>query len=318
MKSLPQQIADTLLWLGIAQPLPPEPVISVPPKTNLRGSSYVTEPLLYDADAEFIEAARPTSVLFDLSKDVDHLGNKYELDATLMEVSADGQSYRLRKVCGRENVREAMQKASDRWEQLGNPVIDPRKLRESSIVDRKRAIDAAGNKLIEGFDSGGSPYGDSHMASQNQSFAMGDHYGDGRDANAEYIPIMGGPYNKQLYLRDYLKQSAMAFEAKNHNPIAHQLVEMQTAFVLGRGIDHQSTNNVVDAIWREFCERTNFYQDLEEIANDFWWQGETMMEFYDDDPKKGFTDYRMIDPSTIWEVVTDVEDISKVFYFYLR
>ena len=326
MKTLPEHIADVIGWLGLA-PLPynasevlSAPAVVVPPeKASLRNSSFVQEPKQYDGDAEFIEAAKPQLTLFDLSKDTDHLGNRYEVSATLYEAASDGQSYRLRRVEGREALREAVSHASERWEQLANPTLNPRHMREASTLDRNRIIEAAANqvrhRLTESALGSGFEYGDGY-GSQDQSFAMRDRYGDGHDSSAEYIPLMGGPYSKQLYLYQYLDMHRKAFEAYNHNPLAHQLIEMQTAFVLGRGIDHQSSNNDVDAVWREFCERTNFYQDLENIANDLWWQGELMLEFYDDDPKKGLTDYRMIDPSTIWEIVTDAEDMQKLFYYH--
>ncbi len=324
MKSLPEHIADSFVWLGlvprIVAPSPVQPtVVQVKESKPERTSSFVTEPALYDGDEEFIAAAQPTMTLFDLNKDRDHLGNAYEVTATLYEAAADGTTYRTRRVEGRQALQEAIASAAQRWDDLKNPALNPRRMREAtSATVREAEIERAANRLMEGFDDGGSPFGYSgqYGGSQGQSFAMQDRYGDGRDANAEYIPIMGGPYSKQLYLYQYLSMHAKAFEAYNHNPLAHQLVEMQTAFVLGRGIDHQCTNNDVDAVWREFCERTEFYSDLENIANDFWWQGELMMEFYDNDPEKGLTDYRMIDPSTVWEIVTDAEDIQKVFYYH--
>jgi len=322
LKTLTEHLAEGFVWLGLVPRVVPHvqaPVVQVAKVKPERTSSFVTEPAEYDADAEFIEAARPQMTLFDLNKDVDHLGNHYEVTATLYEASADGSTYRLRKVEGREALREAMAHASDRWADLKNPSLDPRRMREAtSATAREAAINDAADKLLEGFDDGGSAWGydGGSGASQNQSFAMANRYGDGQDVNAEYVPIMGGPYSKQLYIYQYLQMHARSFEAVNHNPIAHQLVQLQTDFVLGRGIDHQCTNLEVDAVWREFCERTDFYTDLENIANDMWWQGETMMEFYDDDPKKGYLDYRMIDPSTIWEIVTDAEDIQKVFYYH--
>jgi Phage portal protein, lambda family len=327
MKTLPELIADALIWCGAVSVITPAaaempacaPVVVVPKqdRRDLERSMLVTEPQGYDGDTEFIEAALPKMTLFDLSKPIDHLGMPYEVSATLYEASTDGQTYRLTKIEGRENLREAIAQAAERWESI-KPTLNPTHMREARSLTREQVIEAAAKRLVEGgFDTGGGGYGDSGYAgSQGQSFNMNDHYGDGRDSNAEYIPLMGGPYSKQLYLYQYLDMHRKAFEAYNHNPIAHQLIEMTTAFVLGRGIDHQSTNNEVDAVWREFTERTTFYEDLENIANDLWWQGELMLEFYDNDPKKGLTDYRMIDPSTIWEIVTDSEDMQKVFYYH--
>jgi len=324
MKPLAELIADALIWCGAVSVITSEaaampacaPVVTVPKhdRRDLEQSMLTTNPIAYDGDTEFIEAALPKMTLFDLANPVDHLGMPYEVSATLYEAAVNGQSYRLTKIEGRENLREAVAQAAIRWADL-KTTLNPRHMREARSMSREQVIEAAAKRLQEGGFDGG--YADSGYAgSQGQSFNMNDHYGDGRDSNAEYIPLMGGPYSKQLYLYQYLDMHRKAFEAYNHNPIAHQLVEMTTAFVLGRGIDHQSTNNDVDSVWREFTERTSFYEDLENIANDLWWQGELMLEFYDDEPKKGYTDYRMIDPSTIWEIVTDAEDMQKVFYYH--
>lgn len=321
MRTIPEYIADALVFFGVIPkpqaPLPVNVVHVEPAKHDDTVYSSVRNGETYDADDEFIQAARPQFTPFDFTKDVDNAGNKYEVSATLYEVDPASKSYKLRRIDGRANVVAAMVEAESKWMSLDNPALNPRSLREASAVERDAAIreaaDRARAKLLEDDAFANDAF---RGGSQSQSWAMGDRYGDGIDANAEYIPLMGGPYSKQLYLYQYLDMHRKAFEAYNHNPVAHQLVELQTAFVLGRGLDHQCTNDDVEAVWREFVERTDFYQDLENIANDLWWQGEMMMEFYDNDPGKGFTDYRMIDPSTVWDIITDPEDIQKVFYYH--
>jgi hypothetical protein len=303
-----------------ATPKPKQP--DGPARLNL--STAVQHPGAdYDGDAEFIGLAEPRYVPFDMFAATQTDGNgasrPWDVQATLFEVSRDGQSYRLNRITNKEQFQSRIKESELRWtqmEQTGSliEVAAPHELRESVMPTRDEALEAAASRLLEdGFQYGGDNDGAFGRDSQGWSRQP---YGNGVDVNAEYIPLIGGPSSKALYQYQYLDMHRKAFEAYNHNPIAHQLVELQTSFVLGRGLDATCTNPDVDEIWSEFVERTNFYVDLENIANDFWWQGEMMMEFYDDTPKKGYLDYRMIDPSTVWDIITDVEDIQKIYYYH--
>ena len=277
----------------------------------------------YEPDQEFIEAAQPSREAWDptASQQIDPVTGAsmpWEIQATLYEVSKDGTSYRLNHVPNKEQFIKRLTESETRWfENKDVPSEFAPKLREAHFIsERDKAIEDEAQRLLEGsgFEYGGYQ-GESVYGSDRESFAR-TTYGDGIDVNAEFIPLLGGPSSKALYQYNYLDMHRKAFEQYNHNPVAHQLCELQTSFVLGRGVDHTSTNDDADAIWREFVDRTDFYNDLENIATDLWWAGELMLEFYDDTPQKGQTDYRMIDPSTVWDVITDVEDIQKVFYFH--
>lgn len=294
----------------------------------LRCSSRVIQPASqYDGDAEFHELLAPKYVPWNPLSETQTLNGTeckdWRISAQLYEVSLDGKSYRLRKITSKDEFQKVVIEATERWEQMeeSGKLIDiapPHRLREASRITREQKIEAAAQHLIEDFDRGGNGLSNAGpFGTTGQSWAS-PTYGSQIDVNAEYIPLIGGPSSKQLYQYQYLDQHRKAFESVNHNPVAHQLVNLQTAFILGRGLDHTSTNPEVEEVWREFVERTDFYSDLETIANDFWWAGELMMEMYDDAPEKGYVDYRMIDPSTCWEVVTDVEDIQKVYYYHCQ
>ena len=285
-----------------------------------------------DFDEDFKALAEPKYIPFDMfaPKQADPITGEqvdWEIRASLFEVSRDGKSYRINKLPNKKALQERLTESTQRWGKLqeaGQTIyIQPSyRLREAQ-PERDAAIEYAA-RLMEsqmlredGFAQGG--WGDATGAGQYGSSLQGTGtagYGSFLDVDAEYIPIMGGPESKQLYMYQYLDMHRKSFEAYNHNPIAHQLCELQTAFVLGRGIDHSCTNQDVEAVWKEFVDRTDFYNDLENIATDFWWAGETMLEFYDNVPSKGLTDYRMIDPSTVWDVITDPEDIQKIYYYH--
>ncbi|MGH7744614.1 MAG: HNH endonuclease [Candidatus Dormibacteria bacterium] len=285
----------------------------------------ISPPEAYDGDAEFIAAASPRYVPFDFTAPRDADGAAFEVQATLFEVSTDGRSYRLERYPTKLALTQRLAEASARWGRLaasGQTINIAARLREadSREVTIERAADAAvRSHLREDFSDDVYDYMSAQASpaggSDSQSWAT-TTYGGGIDASAEYIPIMGGPASKQLYYYNFLDMHRKAFEAYNHNPLAHQMIELQTSFVLGRGLDHTSTNQATLQVWNEFVDRTEFYDDLENIVSDFWWSGELFLEFYDDTPAKGLTDYRILDPSTIWEIVTDPEDIQKVYYYH--
>jgi hypothetical protein len=144
---------------------------------------------------------------------------------------------------------------------------------------------------------------------------------DGRlDATAlldqEFIPLMGGPFYKQLYLYDYLKMNAIAFNLVNHNALAAAAVKMLMRFTLGRGVSFNIKDDQTRRLWEEFWERTNTAKKSKVMARDITWQGELMLRYYEEKP--GYTTYRVIDPSTCWEIVTDPEDIEKVYYYHFQ
>jgi hypothetical protein len=300
------------------------------PERKLDLSTVLSNPSAdYDGDAEFIGLAEPKYTPFDPFEAVkigpgDKAYDNWEVQASLFEVSKDGKSYRINKLSNKASFQARVRESADAWEVLErtNSLIEiapPHELRESTTLSRNAAIDAEAQRLLreDGFGTdfqfGGG--GGEGFGSDSEGWSRAG-YGSGVDVNAEYIPLLGGPTSKALYQYQYLDMHRKAFEAYNHNPVAHQLVELQTSFVLGRGVDHTCTNEDVEEVWQEFVERTNFYTDLENIANDLWWQGEMMMEFYDNTPKKGFVDYRLIDPSTVWDIITDVEDIQKIYYYH--
>lgn len=154
---------------------------------------------------------------------------------------------------------------------------------------------------------------------------VGDMFIDGgrgffQDATAlwdtEFIPIMGGPFYKQLYLYDYLKMHAIAFNLVNHNALAAAAVKIMTRFTLGRGVSFNIKDDVARGVWEEFWERTNMKKKLKDAARDLTWQGELMWRYYEE--RQGYLTFRNIDPSTCWEVVTDPEDIEKVYYYHFQ
>lgn len=132
--------------------------------------------------------------------------------------------------------------------------------------------------------------------------------------NNEFIPLQGGPFNKQLYLYDYLDQHAKAFQAKNHNPLAKEAVDVITFFSMGKGVTLKFKAPALQAAWDAFSKRNRFPEFVRMDSDTITWAGEIMTHkthFAD-----GFPCIKHIDPSTVWEIVTNPQDITEAYYFH--
>jgi hypothetical protein len=344
MKSLPELIADGAAFFGLIPKTNSAGVVVTTASTRRDAKSALWSKVTngsagenYDGDAEFIGMAEPKYIPFNLTAETDPDGKPFEVSATLFEVSIDGKQYRLQKYPTKKALAEAFNNGVAVWSALekANRLIEvarPSRLKEAATHQRDATLEEVAQRVLEhrlshleeahleedetiNFETGGYPGGFGGGSSFNNSWTPAS-YGSGWDANAEYIPLMGGPYSKQLYQYQYLDMHRKAFEAYNHSPIAHQLCELQTAFILGRGLDHKCSDPDVEEVWAEYVQRTTFYDDLEQIATDMWWAGESFTEFLDDEPNKGQTDYRMQDPSTIWDIICEPEDMQHVYYLH--
>jgi len=164
-----------------------------------------------------------------------------------------------------------------------------------------------------------------------ESFALG-----GREP--DFIPLIAGPYNKQLYWFDYLDMHSKAFEAWTHNPIAKRIVKVISQFVLGKGVKvtvmaaeqktgqtqiNPATKQPVP-VFNDFREEAQAKLDqhwmkngmhvrCKQILQDLIVFGEQFIRYYD--APWGLR-LRSLDPSTIWEVVTDPDDCENEFYIH--
>jgi hypothetical protein len=134
--------------------------------------------------------------------------------------------------------------------------------------------------------------------------------------DTEFVPTMGGPFYKQLYIHDYLKMHSTAFAMVNHNALAAAAIRIMERFTIGRGISYAIKDDEVRKVWDKFWRRNNMKQKFKQMARDLPWQGELMLRFYE--KSRGVTNFRVLDPSTCWEVVTDPEDIEEVYYYHFQ
>lgn len=145
----------------------------------------------------------------------------------------------------------------------------------------------------------------------------------------DFTPLLGGPFNKQLYYYDYLRMHALSFYAYHHDPVGKAIVNITRDFVLGRGVRVDIKNPKAQAIWDAFSKVNNLPRMLELICDEsciygesmIWWlpNNETKIGYQlrgDQAVPKGYLPrFRLIDPSVIWEIVTYPEDITRVIYY---
>jgi hypothetical protein len=156
-----------------------------------------------------------------------------------------------------------------------------------------------------------------------------DDGGSGGLVGKDYIPLLGGPFNKQLYIYDYLKMHSAAFHAYHHDPIARHIVNMKRDFTLGRGWNVTSKNPLAQALWAAFEEANDLYNLMDSVALEIEIYGEVM--FWElpnmetkiaynlrpgqEVPRGLLPRIRLIDPSVIWEIITYPEDITRVLAY---
>lgn len=151
------------------------------------------------------------------------------------------------------------------------------------------------------------------------------------DIGNDFIPVLGGPFNKQLYSYDFLKATAACFWAVNHDPIARRIVETIVQFTLGKGFQVRFKNAAHSALWDAFEEANDFYTQFYFYGRELSTYGESMWYWLpNNDTKiiwnktptqqelKGIIPrIRVIDPTMVWDYITWPEDITNVLAYQI-
>jgi len=145
----------------------------------------------------------------------------------------------------------------------------------------------------------------------------------------DYVPLMGGPFNKQMYLHDFLRAYALGFYTYHHDPIGRAITNITVDFTLGRGYRLDTKDNNALAAWRSFEEVNDIQGMMRKIAAELvyggesmiWWlpNNQTYVQYQDapgqQSPTGVIPRVRLIDPSTVWEIITYPEDITRVIAY---
>lgn len=209
------------------------------------------------------------------------------------ERSNNGQEWRLR-VGTRESTVHGIK---DGW------TVEARGVSDSKAFERlAESTEWATAKILEAYDSfsyDGDGFGGPGLAGP---------------PNDEFIPLLGGPFSKNLYLYDFLDMQAKCFWMKNHHPLAKACITTLRNYTIGKGIDVLAKSPECQKIWDAFVLRTRWDRKLRDDVTTLIWGGETMDLKGKD--AQGLARLTSMDTSTVWEVVTDPANIDDVLYYH--
>lgn len=183
-----------------------------------------------------------------------------------------------------------------------------RKLNRAAFIESARGAESNAVKLRE------DVFGSTDSLTPDQGL-VGD----------DFIPLLGGPFYKNLYTIDFFRSCSASFWAYNHDPIAHHALNLIRDFTLGRGFRVDSQNQAALALWRAFEKVNNLQEQMQQFAVEigiygescFWWlpNHDTRIvqrpQPTDRIPKGLIPRVRLLDPTVFWEIITNPEDPSR-------
>jgi len=144
------------------------------------------------------------------------------------------------------------------------------------------------------------------------SFSSGD-YPDltgGPQAGTEFTQLLMGPLTRQQYLYDYLKMHAQAWYAWTHDPVAKRIVRFYTDFVFGDPPKVRVTKGEQET-WDDYATDNDLWKRCATWNDELSIYGELFIAI-------GATPLVSIDPSTVLEIVTEPDDIERVYYYHVQ
>jgi hypothetical protein len=155
----------------------------------------------------------------------------------------------------------------------------------------------------------------------NQGFALGlydDEAGAGGSANVfrigdTFLPSTVGPAMKQMLWADYLDAHRKCFEAATKNPLAKRICKIIPQFVLGRGVTGTHQDPKYQAVWRTFYRNNLIRMRLKMFLRELIIYGEIFLRYFN--TRDGLM-VRSLDPSTIWDIITEPDDLENVLYYH--
>ena len=229
-------------------------------------------------------------------KDVEEGKSNIEVDESsrfiLYELNTG--KWKWTKVKNKEELKTLMEQSAKAPEVMA-------RLREAKTLEylRKRSSFKEDQSGGYGWDS------DSVLPPQsNQS---------GYEIKHEYTPLMGTPFFKQLYLYDMLLMHSKTFWYKNYSGPAKLILSLYRSFVIGKGFGATIKDPKAEKAWKAYEERSGIHEKLPVWHDELMFAGELMLE--KKMRREGLT-HESIDPSTVWDIITDPENISDVKYYH--
>jgi hypothetical protein len=166
--------------------------------------------------------------------------------------------------------------------------------------------------------------------SESDWFSLGGYGGGVLESplTSNYVPMIPGPATRQQYWADYWASSAKCFEASTHSGIARRACAAMVHFPLGRGVKWRIDDDQARETWELFWRANRMRRRIKSIAYDLSVFGEQMLRYFpattDSMGRLTATTgrgarsliIRQIDPATIYEIVTDQEDLETVYFYH--
>jgi len=269
---------------------------TITPNSFATIETKLTQWLNYDPDEDFEKSIAPKEIKVNLEDP------EVQVDAVLVEIRARDGAVRQR----RYRTKEAL---FDRFDSLTRKMD---KLRES--LPRR-------SHLREEFDADdffgvGGAYGVGALSVVNQSLQTVSPIGGWM--NNEYIPMMVGPFTRQLYLYDLLDMHRRVYQQWTHNPIAKQIVNIMTTFVIGKGVTGTCKDQEAQDIWDQFVRDNELNRNLKTWSDELSIFGEIMLWRQRSNELNGRLKVKSMDPATCWEIITEPDDIEKVYAYHFQ
>lgn len=173
----------------------------------------------------------------------------------------------------------------------------------------------------------------------------------GQNVLKKDLPFPPGPFTKQMYLQDFWKMLALCIQTYNYSGPAKRVIDLKADFILGNGVKvvFQDDDNL-QAGWDEFEDRVGFYSIHRRWIIQFRKYGEQFIQPLISDyaepinvpqtkpkvpkehsgtvgdsdqapvsmPVTKKLDVRGIDNATIWDYVTNPEDIYEIYGYWMQ
>ena len=127
------------------------------------------------------------------------------------------------------------------------------------------------------------------------------------------LPTTTSPMSKQQLFVDYQEMHRRSWEAATRNPIGKRICDIIPQFVLGRGVVGHIESKPHQDAWNDFAERNKLRGKLRMYLRELLMYGEIFLRYFR--RPEGLI-VRSLDPSTIWDIITDPEDIEDVKFYH--
>jgi hypothetical protein len=256
-----------------------------------------THPSALTAEADTEVAGNPTvritsGIKFDPDAALDHISRLVE--TRIVNIDAKVFEGRPRTHLWQANKRQHYTSARQFF---ASPQVRSRIREQVKNTDLKETL----GRLQESFSD--EPYPDEQRSGSQSAF----------HTNDLSLPGFFGPGSRQMTLFDVLDAQRKCFEAATRNPIGKRVCKIIPQFVLARGVKGTHTDPAYQKAWNEFTKSQGMSMRIKTVLRELVIYGEVFMRYFN--LPDGLA-VRSLDPSTIWEIVTNPDDIEEVYYYH--